>query len=293
MAKAVPAKETCFVISPIGDPGTPIRDRADTFLTYIVKRVLEKPEFGYDVRRADEINEPGRITQQIIERVYTADLVVADLTGRNANVFYELAIRHAARKPVIHMITAGETLPFDLADQRTIPYDIDVRHVEESQAQLAEQVKAVRAGAPTDNPVSAALQLLQFEKSDDPTERGIGQILAELAAIRETLTPVIDTGATRQANLDRAFGRGLAALGRLTSAPPIGLDPELVRRIGEQMQTGQLVPMAAGEPLCANCGKPIGGSVTTLRSSDSKPIHPPGRCPPPPAPPAGPTSGAH
>ncbi len=135
MAKVVPPKKTCFVISPIGDPGTAIRDRADTFLKYIVRRVLEKPEFDYDVRRADDIHEPGLITRQIIESVYTADLVVADLTGRNANVFYELAIRHAAHKPAIHMITAGEPLPFDIADQRTIPYGVDIPRAEAAQAQ--------------------------------------------------------------------------------------------------------------------------------------------------------------
>ena len=87
MAKALPAKKTCFVISPIGDEGTPIRQRADTLLNYIIKRVLEKLEFDFDVRRADEIQQPGLITQQVIERVVSADLVVADLTGHNANVF--------------------------------------------------------------------------------------------------------------------------------------------------------------------------------------------------------------
>src|SRR5947208_2310140 len=98
MAKAVPAKKTCFVISPIDKPDTPIRARADMLLTYIIKRVLEKPEFGYDVRRADEIQQPGLITRQILETVYLADLVVADLTGHNPNVFYELAVRHAGFK---------------------------------------------------------------------------------------------------------------------------------------------------------------------------------------------------
>src|SRR2546429_1032489 len=100
--------KTCFVVGPIGDEGTPTRERADALLEFIVKRVLEAPPFDMAVRRADEIQKPGLITQQVIERVVNADLVAADLTDHNPNAFYELALRHVTRKPVVQWYCAGK-----------------------------------------------------------------------------------------------------------------------------------------------------------------------------------------
>src|SRR5918992_620737 len=77
---------------------------------------------GYDPIRADKISEPGIITNQIIRRVLKSPLVIADLTESNPNVFYELAIRHMVRQPVVHIIDERHKLPFDLAGIRIIKY---------------------------------------------------------------------------------------------------------------------------------------------------------------------------
>ncbi len=95
-------KKTCFVIAPIGDPDSDIRRRSDQILKHIIKPAVGK--CGYDAIRADQISEPGMITHQVIEHVVGDPLVVADLTGQNPNVFYELAIRHAIRKPFVPLI---------------------------------------------------------------------------------------------------------------------------------------------------------------------------------------------
>ncbi len=138
-----PPPKTCFVIGPIGKDGTEARIRADALLKHIVKKVLEAPPFGMDVKRADEM-EPGLISQQIIASVVNADLVVADLTDRNANAHYELALRHVTRKPVVHMLLAGQALPFDIAHQRTVFYDTsNLDAAEQAKADLAKHVDAV------------------------------------------------------------------------------------------------------------------------------------------------------
>jgi hypothetical protein len=93
--------KTCFVIGPIGDPGTTIRTEADDFMKYIVTACPALKEHGYDKPiRADQLNDPGRITSQVIKLLMEAELVIADLTGNNANVYYELSFRHALGKPV-------------------------------------------------------------------------------------------------------------------------------------------------------------------------------------------------
>jgi hypothetical protein len=69
---------------------------------------------------------------------------VADLTERNPNVFYELAIRHAIRKPLIQIIKSDEQIPFDVAGTRTIPVDHrDLDSVEFAKAEIVRQIDAL------------------------------------------------------------------------------------------------------------------------------------------------------
>ncbi|SRR6266404_2023442 len=75
-------------------------------------------------RAADQITTPGPITAQIIRQLLDAPLVIADLSGTNPNVMYELAIRHSSGKPVIQISTNISEIPFDVAGLRTIGVDI-------------------------------------------------------------------------------------------------------------------------------------------------------------------------
>ena len=94
-----PADKSCFFIAPIGEPGTVVRRDSDQVLRHIVRPAASRA--GFDAVRADEIAEPGIITSQVIERIVESPLVIADLSGHNPNVFYELAIRHVIRKPYV------------------------------------------------------------------------------------------------------------------------------------------------------------------------------------------------
>jgi len=119
---------SCFFVTPIGDQGSPQRVRCDQIQNYILARALGS---AFDIIRADAIVEPGQISAQIIELIDQSDLVVADLTGLNANVMYELGIRHAANRPTIQIMDSKEKLPFDLYGERTIFFDItDLNSVE-------------------------------------------------------------------------------------------------------------------------------------------------------------------
>ncbi|MDT7857802.1 hypothetical protein RQM47_14215 [Rubrivirga sp. S365] len=93
---------TCFYITPIGEDGSEHRQHSDLFLRHIVEPALE--EFGLRVVRADHIGKPGMITGQVIEHIVKSRLVVADLSYHNPNVFYELALRHATRRPTVQII---------------------------------------------------------------------------------------------------------------------------------------------------------------------------------------------
>jgi hypothetical protein len=133
------SQKQCFVIAPIGYPGSSTRKRSDQILKHIIKPAVKK--CGYEAIRADDIAQTGMITKQILQRVAEDPLVIADLTGGNPNVFYELAIRHALQKPLVQIIEKGEKLPFDIADTRTIYFDLD--DVKVAKTKIVECIKAI------------------------------------------------------------------------------------------------------------------------------------------------------
>jgi hypothetical protein len=137
-----PQEKLCFVISPIGDADSETRKRSDQVLKHVIRPAAV--QCGYKAVRADEIDKPGMITSQVIQHVVNDALVVADLTDRNPNVFYELAIRHALRKPLVQIIQKGEAIPFDVAGTRTIFVDHkDLDSVDAAKNEIIEQIKAL------------------------------------------------------------------------------------------------------------------------------------------------------
>jgi catechol 2,3-dioxygenase-like lactoylglutathione lyase family enzyme len=133
---------TCFVISPIGEPNSDERHRSDQILEHIIMPVATA--HGYSPIRADQIARPGMITDHVVRHLVEDPLVVADLSGRNPNVYYELAIRHVTQKPLIQMIDAAENPPFDVAGMRLIFFDChDLDSVKSAKAQLDAQISAV------------------------------------------------------------------------------------------------------------------------------------------------------
>jgi hypothetical protein len=151
-AMAAPER-ICFVIAPIGEDGSEVRPRSNRVFTYVIEPAAR--ECGYKAVRADKISKPGIITTQVIEQVINAPMAVADLTGHNANAFYELAIRHMVKGPLVQMITKGEKIPFDLAASRVLHYDEpELETVEKTRAELVEHIRSAEGGAgDTDNPI--------------------------------------------------------------------------------------------------------------------------------------------
>lgn len=188
--------KVCFVIAPIGAPDSETRKRSDKVLKHVFAKAVDP--FGYQLLRADQISEPGLITLQVLQHVLNDDLVIADLTERNPNVFYELAVRHATAKPVLHVIDASHEIPFDVSDFRTIKFDYrDLDSVEEAVRQITSQVKAIEGGAPVETPVklAAAVERLGTDKSEDKLI--IKQILDTLTELRSELRLAIDIQRSR------------------------------------------------------------------------------------------------
>lgn len=132
--------KTCFVVSPIGEAGSETRINADKLYRYIIKPVCES--CGFKAVRVDQINETGSITQTIIDKLLSSELVIADISGQNPNVFYEIGYRNNTNKPIIHLKKIGESIPFDINTIRTFEYDLtDLDNVEEIKKRLEQTIK--------------------------------------------------------------------------------------------------------------------------------------------------------
>jgi hypothetical protein len=81
-------------------------------------------EAGFEPVRADELFTTGSVVEQIWEQIEKSKLLLADLSGKNPNVFYELGLAHAAKKPVVFTAAEVNDVPFDLRHLRVIIYDI-------------------------------------------------------------------------------------------------------------------------------------------------------------------------
>ena len=182
--------KTCFVIAPIGEPESDIRKRSDQILKHVIAPAANECE--YETLRADQISEPGIITSQVIQHIVADPLVIADLTGQNPNVFYELAIRHALKKPLVQIIKKGEQIPFDVAVTRTIFVDIhDLDSVEEAKINIVKQIKAVEKDASEiDTPISVALDLELLRQSEKPEQRSLADMVEAISDLRTSLISI-------------------------------------------------------------------------------------------------------
>jgi hypothetical protein len=158
VSTTVPLTNTCFVVSPIGEPESVERRHADLMLTAFIEPALA--ELGLTAVRADKISVPGLITGQVMDHVARAKLVIADLSFGNPNVYYELALRHATRKPIVQIIRTADRLPFDVGQFRTVTIDMTdiytlVPQIDLHRQEITRQCRAAIAdGATAESPLS-------------------------------------------------------------------------------------------------------------------------------------------
>jgi tetratricopeptide (TPR) repeat protein len=115
-----------FVVMPFGRKQGPDGRWIDFNSVYndLIKPALL--EAGFEPFRADEEAVSGDILTDMFQELLLADLVIADLSIDNANVFYELGVRHSLRKRgLVHIQSGRAYLPFDIFNVRTVPYRLD------------------------------------------------------------------------------------------------------------------------------------------------------------------------
>ncbi|KPI02324.1 hypothetical protein OK074_5325 [Actinobacteria bacterium OK074] len=190
---------TCFVIGPIGDGHTEAdASERKEFEHYL--RVFERvifpacAEFGIVAVRADRITQAGDINEQICRHVLQDDLVIADVSGGNPNVMYELGLRHVTGKPTIHIGERGQ-LPFDIAPIRTIRYDRTLSGLSEARTEIERALEVgIRDGFDLLTPARVLRGLQTSDTGLEPADAGekpddedAPGLLDEFAAIEDGL----------------------------------------------------------------------------------------------------------
>lgn len=165
-----PSKPLLFAAMPFGEKTSPGGGQTvdfDTLYEMCVRPAAEAADVA--VIRADEETLGGIIHKPMYERLLLAEIVVADLTFANPNVFYELGVRHAARpRSTILIYAKVDALPFDVSPVRAIPYEIDEEGVLPDADALRETL----------------IERLLLAKSDDSTDSPLFQLLNDYPGIK-------------------------------------------------------------------------------------------------------------
>jgi hypothetical protein len=173
--RCVLASKECFVIGRIGITDTSKR-RFKSICHEIIEPALK--DRGYAIKSAIAFSQPGRDDEKIIRHLASADLVIADMTQINANVAYELAVRHAFRKPclLIKETMNEESIQSDLFQALTEhTYEFSLTNPELARTQLANAVKDIEDKGRTiqDNSISSSL-------TSERDKRGMWNVLHRL-----------------------------------------------------------------------------------------------------------------
>ena len=159
-----------FVAMPFGvrkDVSLGVEIDFDRIYETAIKPAAES--LGLEVIRGDEERAGGIIMRPVFERLLLAEIVIADLTMQNPNVFYELGVRHSARpRSTILMYAQNTRLPFDVAMVRAIPYQLDDGILsDKAAAELTDELSkkleyAVRESEYVDSPLSQLIPAFPY-----------------------------------------------------------------------------------------------------------------------------------
>jgi tetratricopeptide (TPR) repeat protein len=187
LADNVLVMPNAFVAMPIKEAGSQDFLHFKALYDDVIRPALAAA--GYQSIRADEVQKTGAVTSDIVRRLAEVDLVLADLSDLNPNVFYELGIRHALRgSGTIMMLDQARThgLPFDVMPYRAILYTSDLPGIAKLRAELQTLAAslAVRSVEHRDSPVHDAVSVLPVDVPSSAAGKVDRAISDELAALR-------------------------------------------------------------------------------------------------------------
>lgn len=163
--KEIQPKKKCFVIMPFSTTKICSEEQWTDIFENTIKPAVEESGFNYKCFRANLVI--GNIIKDILDNLNKSDIVIADMTDRNPNVFYELGVRHALRDATVLITQNMDDIPFDLQHYATLKYDWKTKKGRED---FRERMKIVFSEIEKEpasiNITSPVLEYLKLKTSD-------------------------------------------------------------------------------------------------------------------------------
>lgn len=176
---AISTNRRCFVIMPFSGTEPPrTQEYWDFFFSNYIQNTMQ--ELGYTCEKAGPV--AGNIIQGIISQLFNEDLIIAVLTDKNPNVFYELGARHVLARGTVMIIEKSQKIPFDLSGDYVVCYDDSEPGRHRFKEELAKILEKVHNKSGYDNPIghyfySSETTLLRVSKSVENTPLSVSQAL--------------------------------------------------------------------------------------------------------------------
>ena len=194
-----------FVITPIGKKGSPTYAKFDAIFTTMIEPAAKSVDSDFSVKRADRVAKPGSFVKDILNNLRNAFIVIANLTDLNANVFYELGVRHTLSNRTIIITEDLSSLPSDLQEYRAIEYKPDITAVEDFKRNLSNAIKEILADPEhPDNPVQDRIGSVISSREKEYVDE-IGKLRRQLVGTRTPTASATPQKEKLQRRIDRIF----------------------------------------------------------------------------------------
>lgn len=177
-------------------------------MNFFIRVVLT--EAGFEVNRADDLGNSRNIMANVIRGIAECNLIIADLTEPNPNVYYELGLAHSLNKPAILLTQEVESLPFDLRSYSVVPYTNDYRDIDRARTELRNMAAGLvtgttKFGSPISDFLGHSIEMLSIPSADAAADNHPG-ILDNLAEMEEGWERINESIQTIHGELDQLNG---------------------------------------------------------------------------------------
>ncbi len=139
---------------------------------------------GLECRRADELFGSSPIMADVWKSIQSAEVVIADLTGRNPNVMYELGLSHCLWKKMILITQDAEDVPFDLKGYRLVIYEPSIGGAERLKENLTSTLETLRRDSFSEAQIVPYSQENSFADANDRIEAQVMNVTPERVSLR-------------------------------------------------------------------------------------------------------------
>ncbi len=188
-------KKKCFVIMPISKTKSCTSDEWAGIFEHMIKPAVTGSKLGFDCEQAKPLT--GAFIRDILDRLNRADVVIADLTDKNPNVFYELGIRHTLKNRTILIVQNIKHVPSDLRSYWVVTYEKDLTGAEKFKRRVREILREMQKNPDKpDSPVADFLGLknidiFAYEKSANLKK--LSALITELSYDVNSIASILDS----------------------------------------------------------------------------------------------------